>query len=210
MSLFAIGDIHGCYRLLLKVLSEIEARSHSPNTIVFLGDYIDRGPQSREVIELLMAGPKREGDAWICLRGNHEQMMLECLGGRTHMDWWLDNGGEATVKSFGGTVPREVIDWSASLPVYHETPTHFFVHAGIRPGLSLKLQEEEVMLWIRDAFLDDDRDHGKHIVHGHTPNRATELRPNRTNLDSGACFYGTLSAGRFDGSGCDGTFTVRP
>lgn len=198
MSLFAIGDIHGCYRLLLKALAEVDARSHSPNTIVFLGDYIDRGPQSREVVEALMRGPTREGDRWICLRGNHEQMMVDTYRKPLEPGWWLDDGGEATEKSFGGRPPEAVIDWCERLPTSYETATHFFVHAGIRPGLALHLQDDEVKLWIRDKFLDDERDHGKHIVHGHTPNRTAEMLPNRTNLDSGACFYGTLSVGRFD------------
>lgn len=198
MSLFAVGDIHGCYPLLLKALAAIEERSHSPNTVVFLGDYIDRGPQSREVVETLMRGPTRDGDTWICLRGNHEQMMVDTYRKPLDPSWWLDNGGETTEKSFGGRPPEAVIDWCAALPTSYETPTHFFVHAGIRPGLSLHLQDDEAMLWIRDKFLHDESDHGKHIVHGHTPNRVAELLPNRTNLDSGAVYYGTLSVGRLD------------
>jgi serine/threonine protein phosphatase 1 len=198
MALFAIGDIHGRFDLLRKALAEIDARSHSPNTVVFLGDYIDRGPQSREVVEALMRGPARQGDTWICLRGNHEQMMVDALAGRARMEWWLENGGEETMESFGRNVPGKVIAWCEGLPVCHETPKYFFVHAGIRPGLSLHLQDTESMLWIRDVFLDDERDHGKHIVHGHTPRHAAELLPNRTNLDSGAVYWGTLSVGRFD------------
>jgi serine/threonine protein phosphatase 1 len=199
-------------RLFRDRLSTPDAmRSHSPNTIVFLGDYIDRGPKSREVVELLMAGPKRDGDKWICLRGNHEQMMVDTYRKPLEPDWWLRNGGEATEKSFGGRVPDAVIDWCAALPTSHETTTHFFVHAGIRPGLALHLQDEEAMMWIRDKFLDDERDHGKHIVHGHTPKRTAELLPNRTNLDSGAVFYGTLTAARFDGPGSPASlFTVTP
>jgi serine/threonine protein phosphatase 1 len=202
MSLFAVGDIHGRYDLLLKALAEIEARWHSPNTIVFLGDYIDRGPQSREVVETLMAGPTRDGDTWICLRGNHEQMMVDTYRKPLDPDWWLTNGGAQTVASFGGRPSEAVIDWCEALPTSYETPSHFFVHAGIRPGLSLHLQDDEAKLWIRDKFLHDERDHGKHIVHGHTPNRSAELMQNRTNLDSGACFYGTLSVGRFGQGAC--------
>jgi len=200
-SAWAIGDIHGRFDLLTKALAEIEARSPSPTRIVFLGDYIDRGPQSREVVETLMAGPKRAGDEWICLRGNHEQMMIDAYREPLNPGWWLGNGGETTVASFGGAIPEAVLSWCESLPICHETSTHFFVHAGIRPGLSLKLQEPEVMLWIRGPFLDDDTDHGKHIVHGHTPNRQAELMPNRTNLDSGAFYYSVLTAARFDAPG---------
>jgi serine/threonine protein phosphatase 1 len=198
MGLFAIGDIHGRFDLLRKALVEIDARSGSANTVVFLGDYIDRGYQSREVVNTLMAGPKRVGDRWICLKGNHEQMMLDTFRKPLHPDWWLNNGGEATMESFRGTIPEDVLRWIEHLPLCHQTERFFFVHAGIRPGLALEMQDPETMLWIRDVFLNDNRDHGKHIVHGHTPRRTAELLANRTNLDSGAVFYGKLSVGRFD------------
>jgi len=198
VALFAIGDIHGRFDLMRKALAGIEWRSPSPNTVVFLGDYIDRGSQSREVVETLMRGPTRADDIWICLRGNHEQMMVDALAGRARMGWWLENGGQETMESFDRNVPAQVIAWCEALPFCHETARYFFVHAGIRPGLELDQQEAEALLWIRDVFLDDKRDHGKHIVHVHTPRHAAELLPNRTNLDSGAVYWGTLSVGRFD------------
>jgi serine/threonine protein phosphatase 1 len=197
-AIYAIGDIHGRFDLLQKALREIARDSAGAATVVFLGDYIDRGPQSREVVECLMRGPERAGDRWICLKGNHEAIAWEASRTGRKLDLWLDNGGDATLASFGGGVPADVLDWFRDLPVRHETERHFFVHAGIMPGLPLEAQDEETMLWIRHRFLDDPADHGKHIVHGHTPNYAAELKPNRTNLDSMAFHTGRLSIGRFD------------
>ncbi len=198
-AIYALGDIHGRYDLLTKALREIARDSgEAAATVVFLGDYIDRGPQSREVVECLMQGPARNGERWICLKGNHEAMAVEaCETGRGR-GLWLDNGGDATLESFGGAVPAKVLDWFDGLPLSHETERHFFVHAGIMPGVPLDAQEAETLIWIRHRFLDDARDHGKHIVHGHTPSPFAELRPNRTNLDSMAFRTGRLSVGRFD------------
>jgi serine/threonine protein phosphatase 1 len=202
-AIYAIGDIHGRHDLLQKALREIARDSGDANatmgtTVVFLGDYIDRGPQSREVVARLMRGPERAGDRWICLKGNHEAMAWDAHqpGGNRYL--WLDNGGDATLASFGGTMPDEVLAWFRDLPLRYETERHFFVHAGIMPGMPLQAQDDATMLWIRSRFLDDSRDHGKHIVHGHTPSYAAELRPNRTNLDSMAFHTGRLSVGRFD------------
>lgn len=198
MKAYAIGDIHGQYDLMRAALSDIETRQPSGALVIFLGDYIDRGPQSREVVETLMAGPKRGCDRWICLTGNHEDMMLQAHSNRSLWSWWIRNGGETALQSFGGKVPAQVRSWCAALPTFHETDHHFFVHAGVRPGRKLAEQDRDDMLWIRDLFLDFDGDHGKHIVHGHTPNRQAQAFDNRTNLDSGAFFTGRLSIGRFD------------
>jgi serine/threonine protein phosphatase 1 len=202
-AIYAIGDIHGRFDLLQKALREIARDSGgldatTGTTVVFLGDYVDRGPQSREVVAQLMRGPERASDRWICLKGNHEQMAWDAYqpGGNRYL--WLDNGGDATLDSFGGAMPTDVLDWFRDLPLRYETEQHFFVHAGIMPGVPLEAQDEATMLWIRYRFLDDARDHGKHIVHGHTPSYAAELRPNRTNLDSMAFHTGCLSVGRFD------------
>jgi len=197
-AIYAIGDIHGRYDLLQKALREIERDSADAATVVFLGDYIDRGPQSRAVVERLMRGPRRAGDRWICLKGNHEQMACDAQEPGARRALWLDNGGEATLDSFDGTMPGAVLAWFSALPLRHETEHHFFVHAGIAPGVPLDRQDAETMLWIRHRFLDDLRDHGKHIVHGHTPSAFAELKPNRTNLDSMAFHTGRLSVGRFD------------
>jgi serine/threonine protein phosphatase 1 len=202
MSLFAIGDIHGFHDLLMKALAAVEESSHSPNTIVFLGDYIDRGPDSAKVVETLMVGPKREGDSWICLMGNHEQMMVEAHeGGLSERRFWIDNGGDKALASWNNKVPAKVLDWCRNRPIHHETASHYFVHAGIMPGVPLEDQSDQVRLWIRDRFLDDESDHGKHIVHGHTPFDEPQRLQNRTNLDSGSFFNHQLAIGRFDAPG---------
>jgi serine/threonine protein phosphatase 1 len=197
-AIYAIGDIHGRYDLLQKALREIARDSGSAATVVFLGDYIDRGPQSREVVECLRHGPAHDGDRWICLRGNHEQMACDAEEQGSRRWLWLDNGGEATLDSFGGRMPAKVLGWFRGLPLSHETEHHFFVHAGVMPGVPFGAQDEETLMWIRHRFLDDARDHGKHVVHGHTPSAFAELKPNRTNLDSMAFQTGRLSIGRFD------------
>jgi len=197
-AIYAIGDIHGRFDLLQKALRAIARDSDSPATVVFLGDYIDRGPQSREVVECLMHGPERDVDCWICLKGNHEQMACDAQQPGQMRYLWLENGGDATLESFGGTMPAEVLAWFRGLPLRYETEQHFFVHAGIMPGVPLDAQDEGTLMWIRHRFLDDVRDHGKHVVHGHTPSYFAELKPNRTNLDSMAFQSGRLSVGRFD------------
>jgi serine/threonine protein phosphatase 1 len=210
---YAIGDIHGQYELMQLALAEIETRQPSGALVIFLGDYIDRGPQSKEVIEALMAGPRRECDKWVCLTGNHEDMMLQAHADKSKWMWWVRNGGETALQSFGGELPHNVCDWCAALPIFHETEHHFFVHAGVWPGRDMADQRAEDMLWIRDRFLDYEGDFGKHVVHGHTPNRYAQTFNNRTNLDSGAFFTGRLSIGRFDLSRpgpAQSVFTVEP
>lgn len=199
MRTFAIGDIHGRFDLLCKALAHIESQP-GPATVIFLGDYIDRGPQSAAVVEALMAGPKRDGDTWVCLRGNHEEMMLEVHQPGMRKDWWLDNGGEAALRSWGGSVPEGVMEWCRSLPITHETDNYFFVHAGVRPRYSLAEQKAEEMLWIRDPFLRHEGRFEKHIVHGHTPKKYDQgpVKSNRTNLDSGAFFTGILSVAEIE------------
>src|SRR5882762_2760652 len=110
-AIYAIGDIHGRYDLMQKALREIARDSGDAATVVFLGDYIDRGPQSREVVERLMRGPERAGDRWICLKGNHEQMACDGQEPGSRQWLWLDNGGDATLDSFGGEMPAAVLAW---------------------------------------------------------------------------------------------------
>lgn len=200
MKHFAIGDIHGRFDLLSAALEAIGDLEEQNARLVFLGDYIDRGPQSREVVEALMA--ISISDRVICLRGNHEELMVDGLCGdamdRMH---WLSNGGRAALASYGGDVPQAHLDWVRNRPVCYETDTHFFVHAGVRPGVPLDRQDPAEMVWIRGLFLDSRADFGKHVVHGHTPDEEPELRLNRTNLDTGAFHTGRLTVGVFEGPG---------
>lgn len=199
MKLFAIGDIHGEYDLLVDLLAQMD--SPEPTTIVFLGDYIDRGPKSRQVLELLIRGPDTPNHTWIALKGNHEDLCLEDARN------WAYNGAEQTMQSYpnypNGSMPQEHKDWMRKLPFYYETEHHIFVHAGFAPHTPLEKQDGNVMMWIRDLFLFAEKgfDGWKHIVHGHTPTRGTEYLSWRTNLDSGAYHFKVLTGAEFAGPG---------
>jgi len=201
---YAVGDIHGSYTKLVNLLRHC-VRHCGVNTLrlVFIGDYVDRGRRSRDVVNLLIKTQSATPDQVVCLRGNHEQMLSDAANQR-NLPMWLENGGEATLRSYGVAraeeIPSEHLEWFANLPLAISDDRRFFVHAGIMPGVPLKQQTREVMLWIREPFLSDPREHELYIVHGHTPTelRAVELKPNRLNLDSGAFFGGPLTAAVFD------------
>jgi serine/threonine protein phosphatase 1 len=201
---YAIGDIHGRYDLLQILLHRI--RDHAGGNeykLVFLGDYIDRGPESAAVVECVRAAQAQAPETVVCLKGNHEDMLLSVIDKPALTSWWIGNGGEETLVSFGvlspRAIPTEVMEWFRSLPVLHEDERRYYVHAGLRPGRPVQQQTEEDMLWIREPFLDADYDFGKHVVHGHTPlpSGKPKERPFRTNLDTGAVFNGALTAGIF-------------
>lgn len=208
---FAIGDIHGRFDLLEKAIEEIEACSHTGGIVVFLGDYIDRGPQSREVIERLMAGPSdAERWHWICLQGNHEDMLLSCIDdAKMANNWWVPNGGAQTLMSYGAQngdelssalrrVPQQHISWLRSLPPLSYDDNRIYVHASVDETIDLENHTSKILQW--DRFPDGHTGgyRGKHIVHGHTPHREVELHEGRTNLDTNAVFTGVLSVGVFD------------
>jgi serine/threonine protein phosphatase 1 len=173
---------------------------------VFIGDYIDRGPDARKVIDLLMHKQPSEGSRIVCLRGNHEQMLIvaavEGRSDRDLMTWWA-NGGEQTLESYGvndpSSLPAAHLEWIKALPLRFADQKRLFVHAGIRPGVAIADQSEDDLLWIREPFLSFQADHNTFVVHGHTPteSRLPDLRSNRLNLDTGACFGGELTAAVF-------------
>lgn len=215
--IYAIGDIHGRFDLLRLMLEKIEAHSSAlPPTaslyVVFLGDLIDRGPQSAEVLAMLY-DLQRKTDHVVVLLGNHEEAMLQALDGDMDaLRAWLGVGGRDTLKSFGiaprhpdedrraylqrarTAVPREWTAWLRKLPLSVQSGDYYFVHAGVRPGIPLNRQDRTDMLWIREDFLDDTRDHGAVIVHGHSITPETDIRPNRICVDTGAYRTGMLSA----------------
>ncbi|WP_407529307.1 metallophosphoesterase family protein [Methylobacterium oryzisoli] len=200
---YAIGDVHGCAGLLDALLERIEAhRAGRPRRLVFLGDYVDRGPDSAQVIATVRALQAGEPDDVICLAGNHEAMLLAAQAGEDDA-LWLANGGLAALASFGATratdLPREVTDWIGGLPSAHEDDRRWYVHGGFRPGQPARSSDRATRLWMREPFLSADYDFGKHVVHGHTPVRGTapDVRRHRTNLDTGAVFGGALTAGVF-------------
>lgn len=206
---YAIGDIHGRLDLLKlaadAIMDDLAGRS---GRVICLGDYVDRGPDSKGVIEFLM-GAQRDG-AMTCLKGNHEDMLVDsCMHGRDE-GMWLGNGGMATIASYGGEIDPDHVAWMASLPTIVEAAGRVFVHAGLMPGAPLEGQEDDVVMWIRDRFLLAERDFigWPHIVHGHTPSHPWKTDPAepellawRTNLDTAAFHTGVLTVGVFEGDG---------
>jgi len=201
---FAVGDIHGCLDKLERLMAACEAHAGPrPARYVFLGDYIDRGPQSRGVIEFLMGRQAAQPGAIVCLRGNHEQMAIDAHANERAVSLWLANNGASTLRNYGGgRISDEHLAWLAALPFWHDDGLRFFVHAGIDLDLPLAEQEPEVMVWMREPFLTDcdEVDCGRFIVHGHTPlsTGTPDLRRCRLNLDTAAVMGGPLSAAVFD------------
>ncbi len=202
---YAIGDIHGSLEKLKSLIAG--CRQHADDRemrMVFLGDYIDRGPDSAAVVRLVMTMQAETPDSVITLKGNHEAWALAVCDGAMPVLGWLRNGGTATLKSYGvadvGDLPGPHLNWMRSLRVTYDDGRRLFVHAGVNPQKPLDAQEEEELLWIREPFLDDERDYGRLIVHGHTPleTAVPDLRANRLNLDTAAVFGGPLTAAIFD------------
>jgi serine/threonine protein phosphatase 1 len=219
--IYAVGDIHGRADLLNETLSRIDddlrRRPITHAVEVYLGDYIDRGPDSKAVINLLAV--RLVKNRAVCLRGNHEALMEGFLRHPSCLHPWLRVGGLQTLASYG-IDPRltqiETDDelylrfWDA-FPRTHELflqclrnsfrcGDFLFVHAGIRPGIPVELQDINDLLWIRREFLASEDDHGRFVVHGHTPVPHPDIRHNRANIDTGAWRTGTLSCIAIEGS----------
>jgi serine/threonine protein phosphatase 1 len=205
---YAIADLHGRFDLLEMALAKIADHAELPATVVALGDYVDRGPDSRQVIERLMGGLGGEGWRLICLKGNHEDIMLQtCRGVVPDCDWWLTNGGGVTLTSYGQNegdeadvtvIPDEHLRWIERLPSMHVDEHHIFVHAGVDPSFSLDEQDSQEVIW----KIYGDRDEGghgqRHVVHGHHQHAdGPILKKNRTNLDTFAWYTGRLVIGVF-------------
>jgi serine/threonine protein phosphatase 1 len=202
---YAIGDIHGSLDKLKSLVAA--CRQHADGremTLVFLGDYIDRGPESAGVVRFVLSLQSESPERVVTLMGNHEAWALAVLDGEMPVSSWLLNGGAATLESYGvidvGDLPRAHLDWMRSLRLTYDDGRRFFVHAGVDPQRPLDTQDESALLWIREPFLNDNRDYGRLIVHGHTPlaTAKPELRSNRLNLDTAAVFGGPLTAAVFD------------
>lgn len=222
LPVYAVGDIHGCLNLLLQLEAKIFADSGDrQGVIVFLGDYIDRGPDSRGVIEHL-ASWQHPHLVPVFIEGNHEQVLFDFLTEPLTLQSWAQFGGLETLASYGLKPRLPVTEASAAelqqqflaaLPAHHrtflaqlrthfETPSLFFAHAGINPDLPLASQKTEDLLWIRDAFLNSSKRFPKRVVHGHTPRPGVEILPNRINVDTGAYVTGKLSAVAISGQTC--------
>jgi len=210
--LYAIGDIHGRADLLRRLYDAIAddaaTVARRRRVLIHLGDYVDRGPDSRGVLDLVTAAPPAGFDT-VCLRGNHEQMMLDYLDGRSDGDLWRRNGGEATEASYGvltndrdallRALPPAHLVFLRGLGLTARFGDYLFVHAGIRPGVPLDRQDADDLLWIRQPFLDSDADHGAVVVHGHSVRPAPVFAGNRIGLDTGAYASGVLTALVLDG-----------
>lgn len=220
--LYCIGDIHGrldlleeLHGMILQDSSGFEGRK----TVVYLGDYIDRGAQSRQVLDLLIDQPL-EGFETVCLLGNHEQAMLDFLRNPAGGAAWLSFGGQVTCMSYGvglGNVimnmdlellgeelaeklPQSHLDFLNSMPLFYIEGSYCFTHAGIRPGLPLKNQEMSDLLWIREEFTRSRDRHEYIVVHGHTISPEVENLPNRIGIDTGAYQTGMLTGLVLEGS----------
>jgi serine/threonine protein phosphatase 1 len=218
MRLYGIGDVHGCDDLLAeaheKIAADLMNRPAADYRIIHVGDYGDRGPSTEAVIERLAAIVTAEPRV-ICLRGNHDELLLGFLGDPIEVGpTFLANGGDATLASYGvkvGLLAQLVGDHAKmsarlaermpashraflqGLPLMARFGDYFFCHAGIRPGVPLERQSPHDLTWIRDEFLLSSADHGIVVVHGHTPAAEPEVLPNRINIDTGAVFSGRLT-----------------
>ena len=199
--IYAIGDIHGCYDKLRRLLDRIDIR-WSRDTLVFLGDYIDRGPHSFEVLDCLIE-LKKQHPGSVFLKGNHEAMFLDFLAGN-HALSFIYNGGRETLESYQKhapgaeqlTIPKEHLDFMNSLVLCHQTEEYIFVHAGLRSGIPVETQSEEDLLWIREPFISTDTDFGKRVVFGHTPFPEPLVRPDKIGIDTGAVYGNPLTCVR--------------
>ncbi len=215
---FAIGDIHGCadslialHRGILRAATKIDA---DRRVVVYIGDYVDRGPDSRQVIDILLSDPLPAFET-VFLSGNHESFMLAFIEGSGSAAPWLMNGGEATCRSYGievdgkrggtlrdralrkslqATMPEGHMEFLRSLRFHYAEGDYLFVHAGIRPGVPLQAQDPQDLIWIREPFLGAEEDHGMIVVHGHTPSSEPVVMSNRIGIDTGACYGGQLTA----------------
>ena len=211
---YAVGDIHGRVDLLSRlkqfVHEDAYARQAPRNVIVYVGDYIDRGENSAQVIDCLLDEPL-PGFESIHLLGNHEESLVQFLGDIQVGPAWLAYGGSATLMSYGvalpqsdrdlvrvqgelrAALPARHLDFMRALKLTHVEGDYFFTHAGVRPGVALTAQEPQDLLWIRDVFLSSTADFGKIVVHGHSITDAPDVRRNRIGIDTGAFASGKLT-----------------
>jgi serine/threonine protein phosphatase 1 len=220
---YAVGDIHGridlLEHLLAKIHADLQRRPARKTLLVFVGDLIDRGPSSAEVIERLRSY-RREGVRPVFLLGNHEEVLLRIIGGDASViDSWLKFGGLECLQSYGvslttlrgrsadeiveivrAAVPRNHVEFLETFADSCRFGDYLFVHAGIRPGIEVDQQSQSDLRWIREPFLFDETDHGFVVVHGHTIRDEVEERPNRIGIDTGAYRSGVLTALAIEGS----------
>jgi serine/threonine protein phosphatase 1 len=231
---YAIGDIHGCVDLLDQLHGMIaddlrSAPAGTRSVVIYLGDYIDRGAGSRQVIDRLLWDPLAVSEA-IHLCGNHDDFLLKFLEDPSVGPIWLKNGGTATMESYGVAVPSELDretlrtirdelesrlpeahrDFFRRLRYSHSEGGYFFAHAGARPGIPLEAQSPYDLMWIRGDFLESNADFGKMVIHGHTPSKGVDRQPNRIGVVTGAFWTGQLTAAVLEGADVRFLFTGTP
>ena len=197
---FVIADIHGCYSELEKLFGKIKPDTEQ-DTIIFLGDYINRGPDSKKVIEMLLE-LKQHFQHVITLMGNHEQVLMNYLQGKDR-EFFLRMGGEQTLRSYGitepwpeslaGMLPLSHVKFFQELLLYWEDKYYIYVHAGLKPGIHMSQQPLDWLLWAREEFVDLEYQYPKNVVYGHTPFEQPKIDKNKTGIDTGAVYGGYLS-----------------
>lgn len=221
MRTFVVGDVHGYASKLRKLLPQLKERAATGDSLVFVGDYIDRGPDSRGVLDLVL---EQLDGGWdgpvVALKGNHEEMMLDHMSRRPRYDpeVWMQNGGYETIASYTGqgvtrkwaeSVPAAHLEFLKSLPSLHQDENGIYVHAGLTPGRAPETGDDDIYLWIREPFIESDYQWEKVVVFGHTPQYEppkglvmdrSQLawrpldRPEKIGIDTGAAYGGPLSA----------------
>ena len=216
-AVYAVGDVHGCLDALLDLERAIAADAEDlpgGKVIIMLGDYVDRGPASSQVIDHLL-GPPPDGFERICLAGNHEVLMLDYLDGRASLAEWMPIAAEPTLVSYGidherlshvygsarqvdemirKAIPAAHVAFLRSLPILVEAQRYIFVHAGLRPEIALDQQSDDDLVFIRSDFYDRAHLMKKYVVHGHTPVDEVRREGPRVNIDTGAYYSGRLTA----------------
>ncbi len=216
LRIYVIGDIHGRFDLLARLQAKIEVDANTAGHLkiiqIFLGDYVDRGPDTKAVVDFMLSRPPW-GWERICLKGNHENMLLKFLEDENFLKKWGRSGGLQTLQSYDvgligkmreGDAKKIQKKFRKNLTKAHRNffthlkhsvayGDYFFAHAGVRPGVKLDAQTEDDLLWIRKEFISSNKDFGKIIIHGHTPVKHPEILPNRINIDTGAWSSGQLT-----------------
>ena len=227
---FAVGDIHGCKNLLDKIHNKIRIATNTKSgkkLIIYLGDYIDRGPDVKGTIDTLINFNLPNVEK-IFLLGNHEQMFLDVLEGKNNSLYnWISNSGLETIESYGGDLskyiddnleltfekkivtkikkflPKAHLNFFNNLKLYHVWNNYLFVHAGINPKMPIEKQQKETLIWTREkSFFDPLMTYDKIVVHGHTAKEKIEKYPFRINLDTGSFYSGRLSCLLFENNKC--------
>ncbi len=196
--IFVVGDIHGCFNKLCALMDQIPINM-GRDQLLFIGDYIDRGQDSIEVVDYLIDLKKR-APGTIFLMGNHEDMLQNYLDGKDRFTYLL-NSGQQTLDAYLNRqsrsqdfpVPPEHLDFFRSLHLYYQTDDYIFVHAGLREKVPLEAQDKMDLLWIRDEFIYSDYDFGKRVIFGHTPFKEPLVQSNKIGIDTGAVYGNRLS-----------------